>query len=661
MAVIPEAPLLPATLYTLQASNLRDVQGAAVSVPETGFTTRSDTTPSYDIDRLKFSFPDEQGMVQVTAAPGSFPPASSLLILNYRNQFVLTLTVDNDGGVTGTLLATLDDVMTVTLTDPDGRTLTKNVSRFVDAATGRTAIGVFGGTVDGPAGLQLRLPEGAVSRGVVLKLEDVPPASIPADKRPDLPGATLSSAVRIVSDERPAFRKEVDLVFPKPADAPAGAFFYVYRQLQGPDGKVVYETIDKGVVEGDKVVTASPPFLGYVHSLGSFAVSQIGRLLIDAVANNIVTLMWTFDQLTPGRAKAAVFSGKVLRARWDPASRTWVYDPIARAAVRRVRIAPPFDPLSDGGGTIAFSLDDGTYTFTDPFFTAGVATVRVTDVWTGQTMDATAFAAPKPPWAEPFTALATANVTFPALQQPPPAPTVAIEVLVREDGSWRFAEDNLVVTGAELALGFAPANGTVERAEVNNEPVQLQPGGPEYLGMPLVAPYVPLQAGAYTIEATVVPAEGPEVVGSAVFLAVAEGGGNNVPLPGPPRVLRSMPANGAEDTSPDFPPVVVFTEPVTNVLAGDNVRLIEVGTGQPVPFELSGVGPSGPIASVAPDSVVTRPHFAPVEWPALLDGIPAVLVGHDRGPRHGRARRSQGADRIRRRLQDLSAQDHRVH
>ena len=121
------------------------------------------------------------------------------------------------------------------------------------------AVGTFGGTVEGPNGLQIRLPEGAVQRGIVFKLEDVPPASIPVDKRPDLPGATLSSGVRIISEAKPTYRKEVDLVFPKPADAPAGSFFYVYRQVQGPNGKIVYQTIDKGVVEGDQVVTASPP------------------------------------------------------------------------------------------------------------------------------------------------------------------------------------------------------------------------------------------------------------------------------------------------------------------------------------------------------------------------------------------------------------------
>ena len=39
-----------------------------------------------------------------------------------------------------------------------------------------------------------------------------------------------------------------------------------------PGGKVVHETLDNADVEGDKVVTASPPFPGYLASVGAFAL-----------------------------------------------------------------------------------------------------------------------------------------------------------------------------------------------------------------------------------------------------------------------------------------------------------------------------------------------------------------------------------------------------
>ncbi|HET8644281.1 MAG TPA: hypothetical protein VFO85_02255, partial [Vicinamibacteria bacterium] len=342
---------------------------------------------------------------------------------------------------------------------------------------GRTAVGLYGGKVEGPGGLQLRLPEGALERGVVFKLEQVSPATIPVEKRPDLPGASLAAAVRIVSDDKPAFKKEVDLVFAKPAEAPAGAFFYVYRQLQGPNGKIINQTIDKGVVEGDRVITASPPFSGYLDSTGAYGFTPAGQAATWAVANNIAILMWTFDELLPGKASAAVFSGRVTRAQWNQQTHTYDFVPVPGALVRRVQVQPePQDPLGDAVGTTG---PDGTYTFFDSTFTGGLATVRATDVRQGQTVEATAYATTQPPWADAFRALATANLTFPPLQQPPPPPQVDIRVLVQRAGNWEFSE-GIVTAGQPVAIGLEPVNGTVQRVEVNGDEVQTHAGGGQY-------------------------------------------------------------------------------------------------------------------------------------------------------------------------------------
>jgi hypothetical protein len=79
---------------------------------------------------------------------------------------------------------------------------------------------------------------------------------------PDLPGATVSSAMKIEADPdygAPQFDKEVDLVFPKPAGAPDDAVYVVYRRLDGENGRIAYEALDYATVEGDKVVTARIP------------------------------------------------------------------------------------------------------------------------------------------------------------------------------------------------------------------------------------------------------------------------------------------------------------------------------------------------------------------------------------------------------------------
>lgn len=59
----------------------------------------------------------------------------------------------------------------VTVTDPFGNTTSLQSSKFVNPANGETAVGPGGGTVDGPEGTSLLIPEGALVKGIAMKLE----------------------------------------------------------------------------------------------------------------------------------------------------------------------------------------------------------------------------------------------------------------------------------------------------------------------------------------------------------------------------------------------------------------------------------------------------------------------------------------------------------
>ncbi len=99
----------------------------------------------------------------------SFPPGTTILIIDQTNGVVLSLTAANDGSVTGKMPATIDDVLTVTITAPDKATATFTRSQFV-APDGTTAVGPGGGTVTGPGGTGLIIPQGALDHGVTIKL-----------------------------------------------------------------------------------------------------------------------------------------------------------------------------------------------------------------------------------------------------------------------------------------------------------------------------------------------------------------------------------------------------------------------------------------------------------------------------------------------------------
>src|ERR1700688_4119244 len=90
----------------------------------------------------------------------SLPAGSTILIVDQTNGVVYSLTVYNDGSVTGQMPATISDILQVTLTDPSGNKATFTISQFV-AADGTTAIGAGGGTVTGPGGTGIIIPAGA--------------------------------------------------------------------------------------------------------------------------------------------------------------------------------------------------------------------------------------------------------------------------------------------------------------------------------------------------------------------------------------------------------------------------------------------------------------------------------------------------------------------
>ncbi len=219
----------------------------------------------------------------------------------------------------------------------------------------------------------------------ILKIAAISPQELPEGLLPDLPGATVTSALKMdvpPTVDPPSFRKEVDLVFPKPANAPDGAVYVVYRRLDGENGQVAYEALDYATVEGDTVVTASYPFSGYVSSINGFRAG--GLDVGGAVSNqftNYAILMFLDDSATPGAALGGAITGKVLRARWDPGAATPTYEPVQGALISGVDASG--QPLFASGATAAaatvtVSQADGTYSLFDRQYTGGAVTISAT-------------------------------------------------------------------------------------------------------------------------------------------------------------------------------------------------------------------------------------------------------------------------------------------
>ena len=347
LAVVPLTALEFSTSYTLAVSGLADVQGALVQVPSVTFRTKDDMPPVYNNDALTFSFPDVDGLTTSRLRPGTFPPGTTILIINSGNGVVLSLTAGNDGEVAPAQMpASIDDQLMVTITDPFGNVKTFTRSQFVETnengePTGRVAIGPGGGTVkaiDG-SGMELRIPEGALDKGARLEVKSFTLESLPEDMRqlPELEGANFGSGLAVSSPDKPTLSKEAKLVFPLPdftkgtgeqPTKPEDAFFYVFRRLEGPpgdDGKptVYFETIDYATVvcpegkatcapEEKKVETASPPFSGFIDMCGG--CSTRAARIFDGHDDVPLPDVDVRPPL-PGRSPYGVITGKVQQQR----------------------------------------------------------------------------------------------------------------------------------------------------------------------------------------------------------------------------------------------------------------------------------------------------------------------------------------------------------
>jgi hypothetical protein len=591
LSLAPQKNLDPATQYTVHVSGLADIFGGAVIVPSSTFTTKAVAPPNFDPNAITFSFPDANGNIHVSAPAGSLPPGTRVMIVDQTNGLVLSLTALNDGSISGDFLGTVNDLLQITVTDPNGATASFTRSQFV-APDGTVAVGPGGGTITGTGGVELRIPDGALDRAASFKIESFGP-DLFAD-RPPLDNANFGSGLKIDSQDKPAFNKEIKLAFPKPADAPDGAFYYVYRRLQGPDGAFIYETLDHAFVEGQgadaKVVTASPPFPGYGDSLGAYHIDPFGAVLLDSAFTNYAILMWTFNSQLPGLPLPGAVTGKVLRPRFIPGQPDPVFDPVPGVTV--VPLDSNSRPIYDRG--LGTSQSDGKFTLFAPFFVGGTVGVQACDPVGGKCYQAKAFELSvidtktifdfAGPLFKYYRNVAAANITFAPLPPTQPAPQLFISVAQRNlDGSVSPV-NGIIQAGTTLVISVKTNAGTgtvptVTGGTIQGQNFAVKPDPADATSFIFEPDFTVPQPGTYKVTATALPPlGGSAITATYAFLAIGPGGNNSSVLNDqPPDVVTALlvPKPGAKSVATTTFPQIVFTEPVNNVPS--NLSLQDLG------------------------------------------------------------------------------------
>ena len=623
LSVFPQSALQPSTTYTLTASGIANTVGGLISIPAITFTTQAITPPTFNANALVFGMPDQNGNSAISAPAGSFPAGTTILIVDQTNGVVLTLSALNDGSVSGEMPATINDVLQVTITAPDKTTTTFVVSQFV-AADGTTAVGPGGGTVAGPNGTGLIIPQGATDHGVTFKLSTFDQTKFPDG--PDVDNLQFGSGLQVQVTNAPlTYNNEIKLVFPVPPGATAGAHYYVYRRTVFQDGTVGYESIDEAKVQGTgpsaQVVTASFPFSGYISETYDYAFN-VAANAYTKIVNGIdyFYLTYMLDPLTNVYSQGAI-TGRVTGFQYPNGSPTPVSTPIPGARVYSSKnlVVSQTDRKSVFAYTQpAGSSDQGRYTLWDPRYLGGSITVNADQIPanflpTGATAatqySTTAFEVTSTDsiWSFLMNGLlghyrnvAVGDIAVPAPPAPAPPPAFQITIMQVNNGV-RTATSGIVTIGSPLVIGVNSLPGSTvgvgqnTTIYINGQNLTVKTSDPQGQ-FAAYAEYSPALAGVYTAVVTVPnPFGGTPFTASNTFRAIAGGGGVNTTTTGvAPGILtgQSYPVNGSTQVPVTVNPVIAFTEPVT--IPANSVQLQD-NANNVIASQISGVDKNGAV------------------------------------------------------------------
>jgi hypothetical protein len=633
LAVFPQNALLASTQYTFQASGLANALGGLISVPTISFTTASITVPTYNTNALVFAMPDQNGNVAISAPAGSFPAGTSIQIIDETSGIVLTLTAQNDGSVSASIPATINDTLQVSLTDSSGNQVSYTISQFV-GTNGTTAIGPGGGTVVGPGNTGIIIPAGALSQGVTFQITQLDQTSFPV--LPTWSGANFGGGMRITDPAMPTFKSEAKLAFPVPANAPSNAFYYVYRRLTDQNGNTYFETIDEAFVQGTgssaQVVTASPPFCGYHNSYGNFTIQSGGAPLPVTASDQDYFVMWeaTAQSGPSGSASQGLIVG--LATQVVPAV-LGVSPATTQPAQGLVSIF--LTPPSGQSAPSNVAIYDGscaTFTLFDPQLGGGTRNVTATQVIstsTGNAMNTLQATADEVDGAQSddglygiyagledlYKNIGRVDFLFPAPVPPPPPPAVTVYLYTLNAVGHRVPTNGILQTGSQVVIAFQSAL-QIQSATIDGTSLDVQQpdstddettdGQPEQFLQSARVPglYTLGPPGNYALSVTAYNQASQETaVANTNLLVVASGNTNantfvcsSVPPPAEPTtgcvlpmVINTYPANNATSVDIGTFPEISFNEPVTNVpgnivMAGPNgaaVPIILVGARAP--------------------------------------------------------------------------------
>jgi hypothetical protein len=255
----------------------------------TRFTTLDETRPATpDPGEILATIPGTgAGSASfVTAGPGTAEPGGLAIIANLATGALTTLAPEADGSFSGSVLASRADRLELRLRDAAGNEVRVALGPFRDP-DGRVVVGSEGGLVEGPGGVQVAIPAGALPDGTLVKVLPLAPAELPIPAPADFP---FAGGVKLdLGGATPS--APLDLAISAPPDASADDQVIVARSFELP-GRTAWTVVDRAHLAPDgRYRTASPPFPGALGA-GAFAFLRSG---LECVSYSNITLDYVVD------------------------------------------------------------------------------------------------------------------------------------------------------------------------------------------------------------------------------------------------------------------------------------------------------------------------------------------------------------------------------
>ena len=178
------------------AATIKDLKGNALGAPFIAQFSTVDVTspPRPPAGSISATIPDENGVSVVSGSQGSAEPGGVVFVRNPRTGTVTAFTPNADGSFSGTVIAARSDKLVLIIRDAAGNETTVPLGPFRNP-DGSTVVGSEGGRVDGPGGVFVAAPPGALPDGTVVKIDPIAAGDLPLPEPAEFPflaGARLA-------------------------------------------------------------------------------------------------------------------------------------------------------------------------------------------------------------------------------------------------------------------------------------------------------------------------------------------------------------------------------------------------------------------------------------------------------------------------------------